>query len=142
MLRAPQLLLACLFAFPSMAQTVVTKKDLPYTTPSDGTVTYVSSEAIPIHPGEGIPPELQVPKVAITQQVEQAGGANMRPAPIHISVDAVPIGPGTTPIPSIKEMIGGDGSSSGPGGTIILPPMPAIHVGTRGLPPSLELPSE
>ncbi len=142
MVRTPQLLLACLFAFPAMAQTVVTKKDLPNSTPSNGTVTYVNSEAIPIHTSEGIPLHLQVPKEAITQQVGHEAGVSTRPAPIYISVDAVPIGPGTTPIPSTKEIIGGDGTSSSPGEIIVLPPMPAIHVGTRFSSPRPEPPSE
>lgn len=125
-----------------MAQTVATKRDLPSTTPLDGTVIYMTSDALPIHTGEGIPPELQVPKVATTQPVDHEAAVTTRPAPIYISVDAVLIGPGTTISPSIKEIVVGDSNSSRPGEIIVLPPMPGIHVGTRSFAPRYEPPSE
>lgn len=126
-----------------MAQTVVTKRDLPSTTPLDGTVTYMTSDAIPIHAGEGIHPELQVPKVATTQAVDHEAAVTSRPAPIHISVDAVPVVTGITVSPKIKEIVVGEENSSSPTREIIVhPPMPATHVGTRSSAPRYEPPSE
>ena len=140
--RKPHLLLACLFAFPAMAQTVVNKGDDPTTPPSDGTVIHMVATAFPINSVEAIPLDLQVPKEAISQPFVQEPGAVARPAPISISGEAIRLGPGTTPSLATKEIIGGDGTSGRPGETIVLPPVPAIHVGTRGLPPRPEAPSE
>ncbi len=142
MIRTPYLLFASLFALPAMAQTVVTKSDGSASMSSAISVTHITLEAIPIHTSEGIPAELQVPKEAITQQAGEQTGHKTRPAPIHISLDAVLVVPGNTLSPNIKEIVGGDGSSSRPGETIVLPPMPAIHVGTIGLPPRPEVPLE
>lgn len=122
-----------------MAQSVVTKRDLPSTILSVGTVTYLTTDAIPIHASEGIPPELQVPKVATTQAVDHEAAVTSRPAPIHITVDAVPVVPGITVSPKIKEIVVDEENSSSPSREmIVLPPMPATHVGTRSSAPRYE----
>lgn len=140
--RKLHLLLACLIAFPAVAQTVVNKGDTPPATPPNGMIIHHSATAIPIQAAQEIPEDLQVPKEALTEPGGQQPGGEARPDPTFLSAEAMPLGPGSTVSPAPKEIIGGDGSSARPGVTIVPPPVPAIHVGTRGVPPRPEAPSE